>query len=90
LPSHIVRGAKFENDLVELDDKDFRGPCSFTNVTFVYNGGPWNFENCAVIGKVTVRTDNRIIKSAQLLFETLHMMREGVHGGEYDPDHGQK
>jgi len=88
-PGHVIRGAVFENDVVEIDDKDFRGPCSFTNVTFVYRGGPWNMENCAVKGKITLRTDNKIVHSTMVLMEGLKLLSPEFSGGVYEPDRGR-
>lgn len=39
----------YRNQVIKVDGKDFQN-CIFENVTFEFDGGPWNFGNCRVVG----------------------------------------
>ncbi|MGQ0589875.1 MAG: hypothetical protein ACT4N8_10150 [Sphingosinicella sp.] len=68
----LVVGTKFRNQNVPVDGRRYLG-CEFHNVTFVYNGGPFAFEQCT-IGGHTIRTDDpRLNRFTNLLVTFGHI-----------------
>jgi len=66
-PTIEVRGRDFSNELVVLDDHLY-SHCSFTNVTFKYNGtGPSQMVNNTINGHVKVDSDDGAVIAAWML-----------------------
>ena len=74
----VVKCRAFMNCRVPLDGFDFWG-CSFTNVSFVWNGGPVKIgRGCSFTGRLTLETKNLAVRDAVDLLEALGLIREGV------------
>ena len=62
-----VYDQNFVNQVVPLDNMDFHN-CSFTNVTFQFDGGNFYFEQSRFIGRENIKlNDPKIINSIFLL-----------------------
>ena len=61
--TEIVYRRTFESEIITLDYKSFF-ECTFKNVTFRYNGGPWSFVNAKWEGETKFETQNIEILNA--------------------------
>lgn len=76
---HIkVIGKKFSNQRVPIDGYHYED-CTFTNVTFVYNGkSGFGFKHNELNGGYIVDTDNPSINAAIALYKGLSVIRKDV------------
>jgi hypothetical protein len=78
----IVGGYVFVNQAIEVDGKSFRD-CSFTNITFIYNGnGPTEFIGCLFHKSITLESRN----PALIEFAQLQKVLRSIPGGEIGRD----
>ena len=63
-----IKGHAYKKEIVVLDGKFFH-ECTFEEVTFRYQGQPFNFVNCSVNGATRLETQN------QAVFGTIAMLK---------------
>lgn len=81
-PTKIVRGKFFANEKVPVDDTTFYD-CTFTNVTFVYDGtAPFQMNDSSIVGTYAFESNNPSIQATGLLLSGIGMLKVPLR----DPD----
>jgi hypothetical protein len=76
--SEQVDGRTFANEVVVLDGHDFVN-CTFTNVTFVYDGKtPVKFTHNTVVGGFRFKTNNEVVDRTAVLMRGLGLTRPEI------------